>query len=277
METRQPEVSYSVRSTHSEIHFHCSIWCPFIDPFRSFLPGRGKMILTSHVCTVRQGAGCFFGKQITWQDKSKTHFYQVGTKIERVEDVQALMHLVEIQAEKEAPQHIPKWVILSQRLVHVLARSDWIILFSVCANGWLGNYYQPWFWSDWGKFAHLNIASVYLVHLQLCSTSSSLSDVVVCPQLISRRTCAPWCATSSSWAPGKCSWPCCSPWRLTSRGEGHVVALSATPVSPRSFCRFNSSCGSCVRLLLLEKGSEDVDVLSRIFTETCAALTHPLG
>lgn len=29
-------------------------------------------------------------------------------------------------------------------------------------------------------------------------------------------------------------------------------------------------------LLLLEKGSEDVDVLSRIFTETCAALTYPL-
>lgn len=31
------------------------------------------------------------------------------------------------------------------------------------------------------------------------------------------------------------------------------------------------------RLLLLEKGSEDVSALSQIFTETCAALTHPLG
>lgn len=31
------------------------------------------------------------------------------------------------------------------------------------------------------------------------------------------------------------------------------------------------------RLLLLEKGSEDVDALSQIFTETCAALTYPLG
>lgn len=35
-------------------------------------------------------------------------------------------------------------------------------------------------------------------------------------------------------------------------------------------------CFLC-RLLLLEKGSEDVDTLSQIFTETCAALTYPLG
>lgn len=31
------------------------------------------------------------------------------------------------------------------------------------------------------------------------------------------------------------------------------------------------------RLLLLEKGSEDVSALAQIFTGTCAALTYPLG
>lgn len=31
------------------------------------------------------------------------------------------------------------------------------------------------------------------------------------------------------------------------------------------------------RLLLLEKGSEDFNALSQILTETCAALTYPLG
>lgn len=31
------------------------------------------------------------------------------------------------------------------------------------------------------------------------------------------------------------------------------------------------------RLLLLEKGSEDVGALAQIFTDTCSALTYPLG
>lgn len=31
------------------------------------------------------------------------------------------------------------------------------------------------------------------------------------------------------------------------------------------------------RLLLLEKGHQDVNTLSQILTETCAALTYPLG
>lgn len=63
-----------------------------------------------------------------------------------------------------------------------------------------------------GEICSLNI-SLQLIDSQGCC---------VCPQLVSRWRCARWCATSSSWAPGKCSWLCCSPWRLTSRGKGHV-------------------------------------------------------
>lgn len=93
-------------------------------------------------------------------------------------------------------------------------------------------------------------------------------------QLGSRWRFAAWCVRSSSWARGKSSSPSCSPWRRTSRGEDQTkIHFQLIKVCLRHKTWAVLLC----RLLLLEKGGEDFNALSQILTETCAALTYPLG
>ncbi len=157
------------------LHYHCpAYWC--------FM----QLTLHNSVLSRQQEAGSYCCPRTPWQaiqfsgertETRKTPRASLSRCLSRIictaEPVEKYMKacsvclqhrqklfLLLLFPEKILTLQMSEWLIVMKRLMHVYARRNQIILFSVYVNSEVGISNHFTFWSDWRNFAHVNLAYV---------------------------------------------------------------------------------------------------------------------